>query len=212
MEAGDVEIGLAHLQLLQNVVPHLPRRAGGERRNRKLGKAGAQPAQLPVIRSKFVPPLGNAMRLIHRKEADRNFRQPIESISRGQPLRRKIKQPIFAARRFLHHLPPFRRTLQTIDHRRRNAHLRQLRRLVLHQRDQRRNHHRRLPRNHRRKLVAQRLPAPSRHHHASIVRGQQTPDNILLLGAKLVVSPIAPQRFGKIWKIGHSFFWTLSAV
>ena len=57
MEAGDVEIGLAHLQLLQNVVPHLPRCTGGERRNRQLRKAGAQPAQLPVIRSKFVPPL-----------------------------------------------------------------------------------------------------------------------------------------------------------
>ena len=44
MEAGDVEIGLAHLQLLQNVVPDLPRRAGGEGRDRKLRKAGAQPA------------------------------------------------------------------------------------------------------------------------------------------------------------------------
>ena len=36
METGDVEIGIAHLQLLQNVVPHLARRAGGERRDRKL--------------------------------------------------------------------------------------------------------------------------------------------------------------------------------
>ena len=138
------------------------------------------------------------MRLVHRKEADRHVGQPIKSILSGQPLRGKIKQTIFPARRFLHHLPPFRRTLKTIDRRRRNSHLRQLRRLVLHERDQRRNHHRRLPRNHRRKLVAQRLPASRRHHHASIVRGQQTPDNILLFGAKLVVSPITPQRFRQI--------------
>ena len=152
------------------------------------------------------------MRLIHSKETYRHFRQPFESIFSGQPLRRKIKQPIFPARRFLHHLPPFRRTLHAIDCRRRNAHLRQLRRLVLHQRDQRRNHHRRLPRNHRRKLVAERLPASGRHHDTSIVRGQQTPDNILLLGTKLVVSPIAAQRFRQVWNsfgqasFGHSFF------
>ena len=89
------------------------------------------------------------------------------------------------------------------DRRRRNSHLRQLRRLVLHQRDQRRNHHRRLPRNHRRKLVAQRLSASGRHHHTSIVRGQQAPYNILLLGTKLVVSPIAPQHCRQVWNIGH---------
>ena len=148
------------------------------------------------------------MRLVYRKKTHRHFGQPIESIFRGQPLRRKIEQPIFPARRFLHHLPPFRRTLKTIDRRRRNAHLRQLRRLVLHERDQRRNHHRRLPRNHRWKLVAQRFPASGRHHHASIVRGQQTADHILLLGAKLVVSPIAPQRFGQVWNLGH--FWRFS--
>ena len=150
------------------------------------------------------------MRLIHRKETDRHFRQPVESISSGQPLRRKIKQPIFAARRFLHHLPPLTRTLRTIDYRRRNAHLRQLRGLVLHQRNQRRNHHRRLSRYHRRQLVAQRLSASGGHDDTSIVRGQQTADNIFLFGAKLVVSPIAAQRFGQVWNsfgqasFGHS--------
>src|ERR1017187_574462 len=147
------------------------------------------------------------MRFVHRKEADRHFAEPFESVLSGQPLRRKIKQPIFPARRVLHHLPPFRRTLRTVDHRRRNAHLRQLRRLILHQRDQRRHHHRRLSRNHRRKLVAQRLPASGRHHHTSIVRGQQTPDHILLLGAKLVVSPIPAQHFRQVWaSFGHYFF------
>src|SRR5208282_4648404 len=146
------------------------------------------------------------MRFVDRKETHRHLAQPLKSVSRSQPFRRKIKQPIFPARRFLHHLPTLRRTLKAIDRRRRNAHLRQLRRLVLHQRDQRRNHYRRLPRNHRRKLVAQRLSTASRHHHTSIVRRQQTADNIFLLGAKFVVSPIASQRFRQVWtSIGHSF-------
>ena len=73
MEAGDVEIGIPHLQLLQNVVPNLARRAGGEGRYRQPGKARTQAAELAVIRSKFVTPLGNAMGLIYRKETDRYF-------------------------------------------------------------------------------------------------------------------------------------------
>src|SRR5271166_636649 len=199
MEAGDVEMRLAHLQLLQNVVPHLFCGAGRERRNRKRGKARAQAAQLPVVRPEFVAPLGNAMRLIDRKETYRNLAQPFESIAGGQPLRREIEQPIFSTRRFLHHLPAFTRRLRTINDRRWNPHLRQLRGLILHERDQRRNHHRRLPRNHRRQLVAQRLPAPRRHHHTGIVRGQQAADHVLLLGTKVVVSPIAPERFRQVW-------------
>ena len=73
MEAGDVEMRIAHLQLLQNVVPHLPRRAGGEGRNRKLGKARAQSAELAVVGPELVAPLGNAMRLIDRKKSYRDF-------------------------------------------------------------------------------------------------------------------------------------------
>src|SRR5580658_10620665 len=102
MEAGNVEIGLMHLQLLQNVVPHLSRRTRRERGNGQLRETRSQPAELPVVRPEFVSPLGNAMRLVDRKETDWNLRQPSESILRGQPLRRKIKQPIFAARSFLH--------------------------------------------------------------------------------------------------------------
>ena len=135
MKAGDITIRLAHLQLLDNVVPHLPRRARRKRRNRQRRKTRAQAAQQPIVRTKLMSPLRNAMRLIYRKKAHRNLRQPLKRISRRQPLGRKIKQPILAARRLLHHLPPLRRTLRAINDRRRNPHLRQLRRLVLHQRN-----------------------------------------------------------------------------
>ena len=212
MEAGDIAIRLAHLQLLQNVVPHLPRGACRKRRNRQRRKLRPQPAQLPVVGTEFVSPLGNAMRLIHRKKADRHFAEPLEGIFRRQPLRRKIEQPILAARCLLHYCPPLCRALHAVDRRRRNPHLRQLRRLVLHQRDQRRNHHRRLPRNHRRKLVAQRLPAASRHHHASIALRQQTANDIFLLRPELVISPITPQHGRKIWSIGHSSQYSVRHV
>jgi len=39
MEAGDIKMRIAHLQLLQNVVPHLPGRTGCERCDWSLRKA-----------------------------------------------------------------------------------------------------------------------------------------------------------------------------
>src|SRR5579862_3994344 len=136
MKTGDVAIGLAHLQLLQDVVPHLLRGAGSERRNRKIRKTRAQAAELAIVGAKFVAPLRNAVRLIDREKTHWNLAQPFESIAGGQSLWRKIEQAVFSARGFLHHLPALVWTLTTSDHRRRNAHLRQLCRLVLHQRDQ----------------------------------------------------------------------------
>jgi len=45
------------------------------------------------------------------------------------------------------------------------------------------------------------------------VRSQQTPDNILLLGAKFVVSPIAPQDFRQVWtSFWHSFSGLLGSI
>jgi len=79
-----------------------------------------------------------------------------------------------------------------------NAHLSQLRRLVLHQSNQRRNHDRCFLRNYGRKLVAEATCHPLLASHASIVRGQKTADDILLFGAKLVVSPVAPENFREI--------------
>ena len=84
---------------------------------------------------------------------------------------------------------------RAIQHRRRNSHLRQLRRLILHQRDQRRNHDHGLSRQHRRRqLVAERFPAAGRHHHARVAASEQAAHDSLLHRTERVVSPVAPQR------------------
>jgi hypothetical protein len=44
------------------------------------------------------------------------------------------------------------------------------------------------------------------------VRGQQTADNIFLLGTELVVSPILAQRFTWISSVGHSPQYSLRDV
>src|ERR1700676_5586920 len=149
------------------------------------------------------------MGFVDREEPDRHSTQPFKGISGCEPFRRKIEQPIFAPDRLGHHTTAFIQALVTINYRRWNAHLRQLRRLILHQSDKRRYDYCRLLRNQRRKLVAQRLSASSRHHHAGVVRRQQAADNILLLGTKLVIAPVAPQYFRQIWSNRHSSQYSL---
>src|SRR5712671_1500121 len=79
---------------------------------------------------------------------------------------------------------------RTVQHGGRNAHLRKLRGLVLHQRNQGRNYDRGLAEHKRGKLIAERLAAASWHHHASIVPAQQAPHNLLLQGTEGTVALI----------------------
>jgi hypothetical protein len=134
------------------------------------------------------------VRLIHREETHRNRAEPLESIFLGQPLGRKIEKAIVAARRFLHHLSPFGSVLETVHGSGRNAHLGQLGSLVLHERDQRRNHDGGLSRHDGGKLITERLAASGWHHDAGIVPRQQAADDTFLPGAEFVVSPVAPER------------------
>ena len=85
------------------------------------------------------------MRFVDGKKSDRHSAEPIKRISRGESLWRKIEQPVFTASRLLHDAAALFRRLVAIDNSGGDAHLRQLGRLVLHQRDQRRYHHRRFP-------------------------------------------------------------------
>ena len=91
----------------------------------------------------------------------------------------------------------------TVQHGGGNSHLRQLGRLVLHQRNQRRDHDCGPSQHHRRQLVAQRFAAPGRHDHAAVLTVEQAAHDALLQGAKRSVSPVAPQRIQKIVSRRH---------
>ena len=195
VKAGDVLVRIAQLQLVNDVVAHPPRGAGGERRDRALGKMKPQPAQLPVVGPEFVSPLRDAVRLINRKKRNRHLLEPRERVLARQPLRRHVQQPVLSVTRLADHIGLLRFRQRAVQQRRRNSHLRQLRRLILHQRDQRRNHDHGFSRQHRRRqLVAQRLPAAGRHHYAGVAASEQASHDSLLQRAKRVISPVAAQR------------------
>src|ERR1700685_3690201 len=96
VKAGDVFIGLAKLELRQNVVTNVARGAGRERGNGMIGKMRAQAAQLPVFGAEFVSPLGDAMSFVDGKKGDRNFLQPADGISASDAFGRQIKQAVCA--------------------------------------------------------------------------------------------------------------------
>ena len=185
-------------------MPNLPRSAGRKCGNRNRGKPRPQPAQQPVIGTKFMSPLRNTMSLIDREQSHWHSSQPIEIVLHRQSLRRQIKKSILSRDRPRHDRPPLIAAQKTIQSRRRNPHLPQSCRLVLHQRNQRRHYHYSFFRDHRRQLIAQRLPAPSRHHCANVMPTQQAPNNLFLLWAKRVIPPIPAQRSKQICIAGSA--------
>src|SRR5271154_1344350 len=123
VKAGDIFIGTAQLQLRQNVVPHMPRGARRESRDRTIGKLRAQPAQLPVFGTEFVPPLRDAMRLVNREKRHRHILQPADRVATRHTLRRHIQQPVSAFPRPVHYLRLLLLTQRAVEHRGRNPHL-----------------------------------------------------------------------------------------
>jgi len=89
-----------------------------------------------------------------------------------------------------HHLVPLGRTLTAVDEARRHPALPQPVHLVLHQRDQRRDDHRRPRHRQGRSLVAQRFAAARRQDHHRVATLQHRPDRLLLQGQKALVAPV----------------------
>src|SRR6185437_11539049 len=75
--------------------------------------------------------------------------------------------------------------------------------LVLHERNERRNNYRCLPRNQRRQLIAERLASAGRHDHAGVIAAKQALNNPLLQRTKRRVAPIPLKRGYKL-RAGHS--------
>ena len=86
VEAGDVFVRLAQCELRDDVVPDLPRGAGGEGRDGAVWEILAQLAELAIFGTKFVAPFGDAMGFIYREERNGDALQPCDGVGAGEPL------------------------------------------------------------------------------------------------------------------------------
>ena len=70
------------------------------------------------------------------------------------------------------------------------AEILQLRGLILHKRNPRRDHNCRLLQHERRQLVTKRLASAGRHHHANVAAAKQAADDFFLPRPERIVAPV----------------------
>ena len=105
-----------------------------------------------------------------------------------------------------------------VQERRPHARLRERIDLILHQRDQRRDHDTGAGPQDCRDLIAQRLAAAGRHQHERVAAGDEVLDDGSLVAAKLLIAEDRTQDaqsrggHGKagavmVWRLGSLYFW-----
>ena len=93
--------------------------------------------------------------------------------------------------------------MRAVEHGGRDAHIGELRHLVLHQGDQRADHQHGAAQNQRRKLVAERLAAAGGHDHGGVVALHQALNDALLHGPERIVAPILLQGLLEVGHVGN---------
>ena len=181
----------------------VPRRLGRRRRGHpEEGRIAERLEPAPdeeVVGPEVVPPHAHAVHLVHDHEPDADLGQEVDEARLAQALGRGVDEAGLAGghtgearRRFL------RRERRVDEGRRRGDLRRQLVHLILHERDQRREHERRLRTEHRRELVRQRLPGARRHECERVPPGDRRAHDVLLPGPEGVEAEGLAQRCDEI--------------
>ncbi len=142
-------------ELLQDVVLHQRRRRRRQRDHRRRPQQRQALPQHPVVGPEVVPPLRDAVRLVHGDRAPACAWPASPGTRHPQPLGRdeeEVEPPLQVVRA---HLPRRRPVAPGVDALRREAQRLELGDLILHQRDQRAHHQRRPPAREAGELVAE---------------------------------------------------------
>ena len=206
VETADECARVLQLQPLNNVLARQRVGGGGERNPRHTRETLVQHCQGAVFGPEVVTPLAHAVHLVDGKQAE--FAAFAHRVELGQETRcrhafgRGVQQRQFAAQHALLDLCRFLAGQGGIEKGRADTGFVQCADLVVHQRDQRRDHHRRaapgaLARN-RRYLVTQRLAAARGHQHQRVAAGNDVVDHALLWPAKLRVAENVVQYLARV--------------
>ena len=194
-ESGDVEIHLRPVQLSADVVADLRRGGRGEGadlRNPVRIKHFAEP---PVGGTEIVPPLADAVRLVDDHDRGRRGGEEAAEEIRVEPFRRDIEKLDFSACRRIGRPRLFGEWDRAVDEGGRDVFFQQRIDLVLHQRDERRNHDAVTRTHEDRQLVAERFSGAGRHDDAEVAPGEDLFDHLLLIVEKAVESVIIFECF-----------------
>ena len=168
-------------QLGEDVLLDLRRGGGGEGGDhRPLGQAGQEVPDLQIAGAEVLPPLGDAVGLIHRHLGDGLLPHHGGKTLAEQPLRGHVEKLIRPPVDLPAHPPEGLPVQGAVEEGRRDARLLQGGHLVLHQGDQGGDHQGEPRQQQGRDLIAQGLPPAGGHHPQSIPPGQDALDEFLL--------------------------------
>ncbi len=199
VEPGRDANRIAEREPARDVVGHRRRRGRGESHRRLRPHLPGGVGEEEVVGAEVVAPLGDAVRLVDDEQPDLDLPDELREARRGKALGGDVEQPDLArgspgqritvgagALLRVDQLDPSRRDLAQRGH------------LVLHQRDERRDHEREVVAHQRRELVAERLARAGGHHHERVATRERGRDRLGLAGPEMFESEQPPERFAGI--------------
>jgi len=191
-EAGDGFEGVAEVELVDDVVADLAGGAGGEGRDGMIGEKSAELAELAVFGAEVVAPLGDAMGFVDGEEGERDLLEPLGGAVHEGALGGDVHEAVFASDGFLFEFAAVGFDDGAVEEDGGDAHLAELRDLVLHEGDQRRDDYGgAVLLKHGGKLVAERFAATGGHDDADVAARGEGADDFFLAGTEGVVAPVA---------------------
>ena len=195
VEAREGQRGPPQAQKADDVLPHPVGGRGGEGPYRRPHRQAVHKVRdAPVIRAEVLPPLGDAVGLVHSDEGDPRLPCKLPEGCGVQSLGSHVDHPVHAQARPLRgqiHLPGRQGAVQVG---RGNPRALQGRHLILHQGDQRGNHQRHAIKHQRGNLVAQALARAGGHHAQAVPALKQRIHQHFLPRTEAVVAEVVLQR------------------
>ena len=185
-------------ECLANVARHIGRRRRREREHGAQRQLLGHAREAQVFGAEIVAPLGNAVRLVNREQRDFHAPKPLQKCLTREPLGRDVEQLQLPLAQVRIHALRLLGGEAGVEPRRCDAACTQRVHLVFHQRDERRNDERRAFEQHRRELVAKRLPCARGKKRERGFAVEQRVDHILLSIAKGIVAEVRAEGVHEI--------------
>ena len=199
IESADRDEGMAQPQAARDIGSDLWRRGRSEAGPRRPATGCDRRGQKSVIRAEVMAPRRDAMRLVDHDPPDAQLGEPAHEARAAQPLGREKKQPVIARDGPPEALALLSCLHRRIDERGRHAAIRKAVDLVLHQRDERRDHHRQPALDDGRHPVADALAGASRRDRQHVAAAKHRLHHCRLSRPECIQAEDVPQRaFGPV--------------
>ncbi len=201
-EAGEETLRIVQRQLLDDVAADAVGGRGRQGDGGRIAQQLAEVAQPGVVGAKIVPPLADAMGLVHRQELQPHRPDRLQKSRAAKPLRGHVHQAELAGRHLVEPGVLLGHRQRAVDERHRQPAGLELIDLVLHQGDQRRYDQRQPVQDHGRELVAEAFAAAGGHDAEAIASLQDGGDDFLLAVAEFGQAELRQVGFqvgGWVW-------------